>query len=366
MSCRLSIAGKLSATFMVAALIVLTPLFILVNQALKDLGGGTIFSLVSGEFIVYACLAMALGALCIYISVTRVVRHIRHLTRMTQKITAKKYNYRSRIKRADELGDLARALDRMARQLGRYQEQEKAYIEDLGRQTLQLKQLNEYLVYFEESERKSIASEIHGTIAQTLGLGVSRIKTLIASCEDETGCEELIEARAFLENGVKEVRTLMYELAPPILDDFDIDVAIEFLVEEINERNGAHFDFTNAIGGPISLNRAVKLTFYRAVKTIINNILEYAQDPPAARLELSAIDDRLYIRVDVTGLRLGLKQATVPAGDISGHQDFSKRMERLGGEIKVLPGPRSVNCSTIILTAPVLTAPAEEFGKDQA
>lgn len=325
-----------------------------VNETRFALGKN--LALVSKNFLAYAGLALLLAGACIYIVVETFVRPIRKLTRMTQKIAAQKYHYRSKLDRSDELGDLARALDLMARQLGQFQKQEKAYLDDLARQTLQLKQLNEYLIYFEESERKSIASELHGTVAQTLGLGVSKIKSLIESCPGP-GQQELIEAKTFLEHGVKEIRALMYELAPPILDDFDIDVAIDFLIEEINEKNNTRFDFTNAIGGPVPLNRAVKLTFYRAIKTILTNILAYARTPEA-RLELFAVDDLLCIRVEIPGLELSLNQATSAAGNLAGHQDFSERLERLGGKIRVAP------CfdqgTQITLTAPMLAELAQD------
>ncbi|WDP84477.1 MAG: hypothetical protein HUN05_04380 [Desulfobacter sp.] len=275
---------------------------------------------------------------------------------MTQKITEKKYGARSRLTRTDEIGNLSRSLDIMAEQLGHFETQEKAFMADLAKQTLQLKQLNEYLVYFEESERKSIASKLHGTVAQTLAMGVSKIKTHINGC-DIGRHDDLIQVKTFLEHSVKEIRTIIYELAPPILDDFDIDVAIEFLVEEINEKNGTGFDFTNRIGGPVPLNRAVKLTFYRAIKTIITNILEYA-DAPDDELELYGHEDFLCIRVQTRGLRLGLKQATTAPGDKAGHQNFSERMERLGGSI--LLKHFADRGSKITLKAPVLTQVGQE------
>ena len=311
------------------------------------------------HFLMYAVAFFVISLVCISETVRSVVRPIQHLTAFTRRIANKEYHLRSKLYRNDEIGDLSIALDLMARRLEQYTTQEKAFINDLSRHSRQLKQLNEYLVYFEESERKAIASELHGTIAQSLGIGVSKIRSIMNQ-ENPPHKNDLKQLQTFLEHAVKDIRTIMYELAPPILNDFDIDVAIEFLIEEINEKNdkiGANFIFINLVGGAVELNKALKLTFYRAVKTILSSILEQS-DTPEAEVEISAEKTQLLIHIHASGPGLNAgKIMSLPASS-SGSHLLSERMERLGGSMTIRTA--SNNCIIIDLTAPVLTDPVQE------
>ncbi|MCG8633068.1 MAG: HAMP domain-containing protein [Desulfobacterales bacterium] len=308
------------------------------------------------HFLMYALAFFIFSIVCISEAVRSVVRPIQHLTAFTRRIANKEYHLRSKLYRNDEIGDLSIALDIMAKRLGQYKTQEKNLVEDLSRQGRQLKQLNEYLVYFEESERKAIASELHSTIAQSLGIGVSKIRSLI-NREDPPQPSDLEELQAFLEYAVKDIRKIMYELAPPILNDFDIDVAIEFLIEEINEKKGTDFVFHNAVGGAVGLNKALKLTFYRAVKTLLFSILEQS-DAPQAGVEISAEKTQLLIRMHACGAGIDTeKLMCLPVGS-SGSHLLSERMRRLGGSMSTRETEK--DCVLIDLAAPVLTDHPQE------
>ncbi|MCG8616540.1 MAG: hypothetical protein MI802_10020, partial [Desulfobacterales bacterium] len=239
---------------------------------------------------------------------------------------------RSKIKRSDEIGKLANSLDLMAARLGHHETQEQVMISNLADRSQQLKQMNEYLVYFEESERQVISSKLHGTIAQTLGISASRVRQLLNKC-DGNHKRDIEDILSVIDHAIREIRSIIYELAPPMLKDFDIDVAIDFLVEEFNEKYNVRFSFDNNVGGAVPLNRALKLTFYRAVKTILTGILEHS-DRPFVNIKMSAEETVLFIQITADGI--GLKKEHIldlPASN-SGHT-LQERMERLGGEMTV-------------------------------
>ncbi|HCY87944.1 MAG TPA: hypothetical protein DHV36_22600, partial [Desulfobacteraceae bacterium] len=280
------------------------------------------------NFIIYAAAFFVICLICIAEAVRHVVRPIRQLTAFTGKIAKKEYHHRITLNRSDEIGELSSALDLMARRLKQFKTQEKAYIEDLSKRSEQLKKMNEYLVYFEESEREDIASKLHSTIAQSLGIGMSKVGSMIGRPE-QISRDDLEQLHRFLEQAVKEIRTIMYDLAPPILNDFDIDVAIEFLLEEINRNHGTEFRFYNYTQSPVPLNKALKLTFYRAVKTLLSGICDQNQEA-GVQVELSSEDTQLLIRITVDGNDIDTEALLhLPAGR-SGHT-LGERMERLGG-----------------------------------
>ncbi len=280
-------------------------------------------------------------------TVKSVVKQLQHLTAFPPRITKKEDPHR----RNDEVEELSIALNLMAQRLGKYKTQEKNFIEDLSRHSRHLKQMNEYLVYFEESERKSIASELNGTIAQSLGISLSKIRSIVNQ-GNGLHQNDLKELQVFLEHAVKDIRTVMYELAPPILDDFhvDYDVAIKFLIEEINQTNGTDFVFINSVDKAVALNMALKLTIYRAVKTIFSGILQQS-DTPQAKVEISVQETRLLIRIHAYGPGLNAgKIMNLPVSS-SGSHLLSEWMEQLGGSMTTRKAPK--NCIIINLTAPV-------------
>ncbi|MDP1136684.1 histidine kinase, partial [Klebsiella pneumoniae] len=75
------------------------------------------------------------------------------------------------------------AFNEMAHRLQSSQQREKAHIQELSHQAARLKELNEHLVYSDETERKTIASDLHDSVVQTLAMGISRTKHLIESDE---------------------------------------------------------------------------------------------------------------------------------------------------------------------------------------
>ncbi|MCG8636393.1 MAG: hypothetical protein MI863_21350 [Desulfobacterales bacterium] len=251
----------------------------------------------------------------------------------------------------NEIKELSIALNLMARRLGKYKTPEQDFAEDLSRHSRHLKQMNEYLVYFEESERKSIASELNGTIAQSLGLGLSKIRSLI-NRGNGLHQNDLMELHVFLEHAVRDIRTVMYELAPPVLDDFnvDIDPAMKSLIEEINETNRTDFRFINSMDKAVVLDTALKLTLYRATKTILSGILAQS-DSPQAKVEISKQETRLLIRIHAYGPGLNAGEIMKLPANKSGAHLLPERMEQLGGSMTLRKTPR--DCIIIHLTAPV-------------
>lgn len=225
-----------------------------------------------------------------------------------------------------------------------------AFAESLARQALKLKQLNEHLVYSEEIGRKSIASDLHDSIAQTLAMGISRIKTLKES-DRPVAAGELSDLQAVLEQAVHEVRSLIYKLSPPILEDFDIDIAIGFLVEETNKENNVHFVYTNRLENTVPLKHAIKVTLYRAVSELLANILKHA-GTREADIDIRTDGQMLFIRVCDQGAGMDVKQEKDLWESGFGLYSLSERMENFGGSLHIdsQPGKGTV----VRIAAPIL------------
>ena len=228
---------------------------------------------------------------------------------------------------------------------------EKAHADSLAKRTRQLKQLNEHLVYSEEIERKTIASDLHDSIAQTLALGISHIKNLRES-NTPVPPDNLAQIQTVLEQAVREVRSMIYKLSPPILDDFDIDIAIGFLVEETNAQKNTRFKYTNNLEDTVPLNHALKVTLYRAVGELLTNILKHAQTIEAD-IKTRTNGQMLFISVRDQGIGMDVQKAKSMQGCGFGLYSLSERMENFGGSLDI--DSRPGKGTLILLTAPVLS-----------
>ncbi len=301
------------------------------------------------SFLIYAGMILLVSLGCNYMGVRRFILPLQHLTRLTRLISREGIVEKAPENRSDEIGELSRAFNEMTHRLQQSQQREKNHIQALSRQAARLKELNEYLVYSDENERKMIASDLHDSVAQTLAMGISRTKDLLES--DEPPLPEQISAiKDDLEQAIRQIRTLIYKLSPPILDDFDIDIAIGALIEETNAREGTAYRYINQITEPVPMPHALKITLYRAVNELLTNIQKHAGTLNALiRLCTSGQDICLQVEDPGTGMDV---QALKP----SRHKGFglyslSERIQNFGGTMTITSRPGQG--TKIVVTAPV-------------
>jgi signal transduction histidine kinase len=301
------------------------------------------------SFMIYAGIIFLVALGCSYSGVRRFVRPLQHLTRLTRRISKEVYSEKAPENRNDEIGDLSRAFNEMIHRLEQSQQREKAHIQKLSHQADRLKELNEYLVHSDEAERKMIASDLHDSVVQTLAMGISRTKNIVES-DQLPRPNQIREIQAILEQAVREIRTLVYKLSPPILDDFDIDIAIGALIEEINAREGTAYRYINQVTDAIPLPHALKVTLYRAVNELLTNIQKHAGTPNAAvTLWFSGPD--ICLQVEDSGAGMDV-QTLKPSKDHGfGLYSLSERIQNFGGTLTITSTPGKG--TTILLTAPV-------------
>ncbi len=220
----------------------------------------------------------------------------------------------------------------------------------LEKKTNDLKQLNEHILYIEEEGRKAIASDLHDSVAQTLALSISKIKN-IPGKDHQIDLQTIAEIQDFLEQAVKEIRSMIYELHPPVLDDFEIDIALGFLIEESNEKYGVNIKYINAIDDPVHLNKSNKIILYRAANELIINIIKHS-GLKDAEIELSADEHFILLRVEDRGVGFDLNQSKNNSFYGFGTYSLSERITNLGGNFAMFSEPGKG--TKILISIPLL------------
>jgi|GEM_PF-633321 signal transduction histidine kinase len=301
------------------------------------------------SFLIYSGIIFLVALGCNYFGVRRFIRPLQHLTRLTRQISREDYSEKAPEDRSDEIGELSRAFNDMTRRLQLSQQREKAHIQTLSEQADRLRELNEYLVYSDESERKLIASDLHDSVAQTLGMGISRSKDLIES-DGPPRPDQITEIQTILEQAAREIRTLIYKLSPPILDDFDIDIAIGALIEETNTRQGTAYQYINHVTDPVPLPHPLKITLYRATNELLTNVQKHAGNSDATiQLWISGPEICLQVEDSGPGMEAGSLKPSKEKG--FGLYSLSERIRNFGGTLTITSTPGKG--TKILLTAPV-------------
>ena len=197
----------------------------------------------------------------------------------------------------------------------------------------QLKSLNNHIIYTEERERNNLATGLHDSAAQTLGLSISKIK-MIQEPGNLISLESIAEIQGYLEQTVRGIRSTIYQLSPPVLKDFNIDAAIGFLIEEINEKYHADITYINNLDTPVQLVEAIKITLYRAGNELILNIIKHA-GVKKAELELSKNETTIFLRVEDKGVGFDVTSLDVNNFCGFGLYGLSERCKNMNGNFKI-------------------------------
>ena len=221
--------------------------------------------------------------------------------------------------------------------------------EEVKKRTNELKRLNDHLILSEDRERKNVASELHDSVAQSLAMAISKIKT-IKEVDSGYGIETLSNVQKNIENAIKEVRILIHQLHPQILEDFSIDMVLDYLIETVKEKKQLSINYINNLTEPINLIETTKFTIYRAINELLNNILKHSGSL-VAEIELSKINNNIQIRVEDkgTGFELNTHQKKNYCG--FGLYSLSERIKNMGGDLII--NSSSGKGTKVILIVPV-------------
>ncbi|MCK5099010.1 MAG: hypothetical protein KAR45_12965 [Desulfobacteraceae bacterium] len=209
------------------------------------------------------------------------------------------------------------------------EQSEKALVE----KTKDLKHLNEYIIHAEENDRKVFAEDLHDTVAQTLAISISKIKN-IQEAGVPINWKIIAEVQEHLDDAVVEVRSLICQLSPSILNDFDIDVALGFLIEESNEKYDINIKYINKMDDSVYLSEANKIILYRAVNELIINIIKHSNSKDA-EIEISIKENFILLRVEDSGIGFELNKSTGKNGYGFGIYSVSERITNLGGSFEL-------------------------------
>ena len=229
--------------------------------------------------------------------------------------------------------------------------------------TAQLRALAMELAKVEERERRAIAQDLHDDLGQILA--VVQIKLTSLNVPDRT------ERRGDLQQRIKEIGTLVAQanravrsfstqLSPPVLSQFGLVSALEWLAEEMQRSNNLLVHIYDE-SRSVQLDETIASSLFRTVRELLINVSKHA-GVDAAEVSVLADGDKLLITVADAGIGFDAKQGLMPSAD-GGYGLFSirERLGSIGGTMQIdsQPGDGTVVVVTLPLDS-IKQAPAND------
>ena len=134
----------------------------------------------------------------------------------------------------------------------------------------------------QERERRRLAQDLHDRTAGGLTSVLFSLRRLERELGDEDQRSQLSEARAGVSAAIEDVRDLIADLRPKVLDDFGLGPALERLCSTVARRSGLAVQ-AELGEGLDALPPDVATAVYRIVQEAMSNVVRHARSPDGGR-----------------------------------------------------------------------------------
>lgn len=250
------------------------------------------------------------------------------------------------------LKDTAQRAEKLVSQMGVVFNFLSGGLRDLNSKLSELQQAQEMalgIIKAQEEERKRIAREIHDGPAQSMANIVMRteycIKLLDMSPEQVQG--ELLSLQNLVRLSLMDVRKIIFDLRPMVLDDLGLAPAIKRYLSNYKERYGLQVEFLY-FGKQRRLDNSVEVAVFRIVQELVSNVHKHARAKNAV-VKIELLRKKINVHVKDDGIGFDLDKV-MSDKDREGYGLISmrERVQLLGGDIHINTAPgegASINLS---------------------
>jgi PAS domain S-box-containing protein len=199
----------------------------------------------------------------------------------------------------------------------------------------QLQSLTFELSLIEERERRRIATKLHDNVGQVLtliGIKVDELHEKVSL----SSCNPIVEeVRNLIGQTIKCIRSLMFELSPPILYDLGLEEAIEWLAEHFSQEHGLKIQ-VNRDKQPKPLKAEGNIMLFQAVRELLLNIVKHSK-ATSVKIHIQRACNDICIKVEDNGTGFEFNLIDHNQNIIKGFGLFSiyERLEYYGGNMLI-------------------------------
>lgn len=217
----------------------------------------------------------------------------------------------------------------------------------------------------QEAERQRIARELHDATGQSLtaiSLGLRGVETMLGQVDPAKLADQIAELRTYSTNALGELRSIIADLRPSILDDMGLAAALKWYVQRYEQRRGIATTL-EVTGNALRLPAEVEIVLFRITQEALTNVAKHAKaSAVTVRLDYAPAQVALAVEDDGSGFdpRRMLRNGEQPAG--WGLLDIQERAALVGGTYRIESQPGQG--TSVQITIPLKPA-APEANHDQ-
>jgi PAS domain S-box-containing protein len=199
-----------------------------------------------------------------------------------------------------------------------------------------LKSLASRLSLSKEHEKQKIASGLHDNICQRLALSKFNLQLSIKSISDAETLNSLTNICVEIDNIIKDIHLLTFELSNPVLNELGLTAAVEkYLAEEIQEKHGIRFELNSNLKNK-ELTATIRGCLYRNTHELLWNIVKHAR-AHQVKVLIHKSADHINVCVEDDGIGFDTGRIAMLPTRNEGFGLFSIReqLEYLGGNIRI-------------------------------
>ncbi len=223
-------------------------------------------------------------------------------------------------------------------------ERKQAEIEALRDSNDKLRRLSARQEALLEAERTRIAQNLHDGVGQSLNLVRLKIESSAAAGALGVTLREVVH---IIEQSAVAIRTLEFELSPPVLRELGFTPALEWLAEDMRIAYGLQVDLSDD-GEPKPLCELSRAVAFRAVRELLLNVSRHA-GVARAHVDSQRAGGTMIITVSDQGAGFDDKAAATGLGLVS----VRERIGYLGGSAVIQSTPGEGTAVTLSIPLPV-------------
>ncbi len=204
----------------------------------------------------------------------------------------------------------------------------------------QKQQLGLRIIRAQEEERKRVAREIHDGPAQSMANVVLRVEICEKLLEKrpEEVREELVELKEVVKKSLQDVRKIIFDLRPMVLDDLGIIPALKRYIAEIQEKNTLFIEF-QALGSQERMSGTLEIAIFRVIQEALNNVLKHS-GARTVNIYLEQVPGQVNVRINDDGVGFNPDEALNSSNnDNYGLIGIRERVQLLDGDFKLVTTP---------------------------
>ncbi len=231
----------------------------------------------------------------------------------------------------------------------------KASDEALARKQEEVRSLATQLTLIEEDTRRAIATDLHDRIGYDLVSQLNRIRKIRENCPPALQ-EEMQSLQSNTEHLIKESRSLIFELSPPILKEVGLNPALESLAENLLAPQGIKWEMRSR--GTMEdywADDKICVLLYRMTRELLINVIKHAA-ATRVTIIINRGPGRIMVAVEDNGKgfpegydidAFEQRRAVKSFGLFS----IKARLEPIGGTLKIVSVPGEG--ATVAMTCPL-------------